>query len=732
MRRNLTPSRTETEQHPDFMYRRLVQCVTDYAIYMLSPEGIVTNWNAGAERFKGYKADEIIGQHFSRFYMESDRKNGLPERALMQARTQGKFEGEGWRLRKDGTPFWCHVVIDPVHDPDGRLIGYAKITRDLTEQKLHSDRMQEISRNLDLALDHMSQGLCLFSAERKLVLCNQRFRQMFHLSDESIPQGMALADVMQRIFGGSETAQSLLRSSPINGNNLTNPVDLRHDSITIELTQGDRVIAVAHRILPGGGVVSTMDDITERRRIEGNVIHLAHHDALTDLPNRVVLQGRLQALLQNRPGSNDDATGKDCGITCAVLYLDLDRFKPVNDSHGHLVGDALLRAVAQRIQRTLRPSDLVARLGGDEFVILQASCRSEADATALAERVSHELSLPFAIKKTQVRIGTSIGIALAPQDGSDPERLLRNADLALYRAKSDGRDCYRYYDRAMEASVEKRRHLEQDLRRALSAQQFELHYQPIVDLERNTVTGFEALLRWKSPTRGNMPPAEFIPFAEEIGLMPKIGDWVLETACREATQWPTATKVSVNLSPTQFRQVGLVENVLSTLAETGLPPERLELEITETAMIQDIEGAATILKQLRALGIHIALDDFGTGYSSLSFLRTLPFTRIKIDRSFIKDLDTKPVATAIVRAVTGLCNSLGVAVTAEGVESDEQARALRAERCMQVQGFWISQPRPATEIPAMLALFPQEEPDLAESEARMPQHCTPYLAGLGA
>lgn len=679
----------------DVMYRLLVQEVTDYAIYLLSPEGIVSNWNAGAQRAKGYTAEEIVGQHFSRFYTEADRAIDLPRTALRMARETGKFEGEGWRLRKDGTPFWAHVIIDPVRDGAGRLLAYAKITRDLTEKKRQSDRLQEVSRNLDLALSHMSQGLCLFDREERLVLLNARFRQMFALPEGACQAGMSMAAVLGEVFGQAPASHAGLAAELARIRGQFASPEARPSAIALELPRDGRTIAVSHRGLPGGGWVFTMDDITELRQIEGRILHMAHHDALTDLPNRVTFRQRVESLAQQAAPSG----------LWSVLYLDLDRFKPVNDTLGHAAGDELLKAVAGRIQRLLRKTDIVARIGGDEFVVLQAECRGLADISALAERMIREISRPFKVKGIQVVIGVSIGIAVAPQNGSDAEVLLRNADLALYRAKEEGRSCYRYYEPAMDLIAQQRHELEQNLRRALREDQFELYFQPLVNLDQGSISGFEALIRWNSPARGKVSPGDFIPFAEEVGLMPDIGAWVLRTACREAAGWGAPLKVSVNVSPTQFRRADLIETIRRALKESSLPASRLELELTETAMIGDIDATAAILRSIRELGVEVAMDDFGTGYSSLSFLQSLPFTRIKIDRSFVQNLGSRPEATAIIRAVTGLCSSLNVAATAEGVETEEQVALLRAEKCTDIQGYFVSRPCPAHEVRDWITTF---------------------------
>jgi diguanylate cyclase (GGDEF)-like protein len=390
------------------------------------------------------------------------------------------------------------------------------------------------------------------------------------------------------------------------------------------------------------------------------------------------------------------------GESLAVLCLDLDRFKRVNDSLGHPTGDALLRAVTERMQTCVRATDTIARLGGDEFAIIQVGAQQPNDATVLATRLIKALGQSFEIDGHEIVVGTSIGIAVAPTDGNEPNQLLRNADMALYRAKADGGGAYHFFHPEMDAQMEARRILELDLRKALVAGEFEVYYQPLIDSHTNQVTGFEALVRWNHPKRGLVPPAEFIPLTEEIGLIIPLGEWVLREACVQATSWPSKLSVSVNLSPAQFRNRTLVLSVISALGSSGLPANRLELEITETVLLQDSAATLEALHQLRELGVRIAMDDFGTGYSSLSYLRSFPFDKIKIDRSFVGELGKNNDGLAIIRAVTGLGISLGMTTTAEGVETTEQLDLLRAEGCSQVQGYLFSPPRPAKEIPALL------------------------------
>jgi diguanylate cyclase (GGDEF)-like protein len=437
------------------------------------------------------------------------------------------------------------------------------------------------------------------------------------------------------------------------------------------------------------------EQTAERARAEALVTHMAHHDALTMLPNRVRFRENLKKELVRARREEP----------LAVLCLDLDDFKAVNDTLGHPVGDTLLKSVAERLRDCVRDTDTVARLGGDEFAIVQIGGAQPVATTVLAQLVIETIGAPYEIDGHCVVIGTSAGIALAPNDGSDPDELLKNADMALYRAKAEGRGTYRFFEAKMDADMQARRLLEMDLRGALARNEFELFYQPLVDPHTAALNGFEALLRWRHPERGLVSPAEFIPLAEEIGLISPIGAWVLKQACCEAAGWPGHLSVAVNLSPVQFRGRALVLDVVAALGASGLAASRLELEITEAVMLQDTETTLATLAQLKALGARISMDDFGTGYSSLSYLRKFPFDKIKIDQAFVRGLSNRPESLAIVRAVAGLGSTLGIATTAEGVETIEQLRAVRAEGCTQVQGFLLGKPQPASAIPGLLGAF---------------------------
>jgi diguanylate cyclase (GGDEF)-like protein/PAS domain S-box-containing protein len=455
-------------------------------------------------------------------------------------------------------------------------------------------------------------------------------------------------------------------------------------------------VAVFARLLTYEGVPAALIaaiDITERKRAEARVAFMAHHDALTALPNRVLLRLRMEEMLA-RIGRN--------GAKLAALCIDLDNFKSVNDTLGHSLGDLLLQHVAERLRAALREQDTVARLGGDEFAILLADVGAPEEAGALAERLLEVVSEPYELDGHMVAVGASIGVALAPGDGADPDRLLKNADMALYRAKADGKNAFRFFEAEMDARVQARRRLELDLRGALAAGTLDVYYQPLIDLPTGEVSGVEALLRWPHGERGMIPPADFIPVAEETGLIGPLGAFVLRRACAAAAAWPEHIKVAVNLSPLQFRTGNLLATVQEALRESGLAPTRLELEITETLLLEKSDHVLATLHALRALGVRISMDDFGTGYSSLSYLRSFPFDKIKIDRSFVRELDANADSQAIVRAIVSLGASLGITITAEGVENERDLARLKAEGCNEGQGYLFSRARPQGEIAEML------------------------------
>jgi diguanylate cyclase (GGDEF)-like protein len=544
---------------------------------------------------------------------------------------------------------------------------------------------------LNTAINNMNQGLLLFDADRRVVICNQSYMTMYRLSPDVIKPGCPFRDVIAHrketgSFQGDIDAyvQSVLATVEV-------------ENVTIMHTADGRAIQILNRPIAGGGWVATHEDITERRRVEERIAHLAHYDVLTDLPNRALFREHLeQELMRVARGHH-----------CAVIYIDIDEFKGINDTLGHPVGDELLKSVAGRLKACVRAGDVVARLGGDEFAIVQTDIANDSEITDLVARIYAAIREPFECIGHRLLTDASIGIALAPRDGTDLDELLKNADLAMYTAKADGRRTYRFFAPEMDARIQARRTLELDLRAAIDdggfvKGGFEIYYQPLVQLGDGHITGCEALLRWHHPTRGLVSPAEFIPVAEEIGIISQLGEWVLNTACMEAATWPADIRLAVNVSPIQFRSHTLALKVAAALVISGLAPERLELEITEAVLIRDDEVALDILHRLRALGVRIALDDFGTGYSSLSYLQRFPFDKIKIDRVFVTDITEPHGSSAIVQAVVNIASSRSMTTTAEGVETEPQKELLRALGCTEMQGYLFSAARPAAEVRALI------------------------------
>ena len=552
----------------------------------------------------------------------------------------------------------------------------------------HEETLRVQKELFETALNNMSQGLCMFDAMGALVVCNERYQHMYRLPVEIAAPGTLLRDIL-----AYRTERGSFEVDPQSYCDELAAAMAKGDTQSMIVSANGRTILIVNQPMTNGGWVATHEDITERTKAEEQIRYMARHDGLTGLANRSAFQDEMeQALRRVRRGEQ-----------LAVLCLDLDFFKNVNDTLGHLIGDKLLCTATQRLQEMMCDVDTIARLGGDEFAIMQSGQCGPDHAGTLAQRLITGLNQAYDIDGHHVVVSASIGIAIAPNDGSTTEQLLRNADMALYRAKSEGRATFRFFEPEMDAQLQARRLLELDLRKALANGEFELYYQPQVNVTTEEVTGCEALLRWHHPTRGLVSPGEFIPLTEEIGLIVPIGEWVLRQACAEAAQWPNPIKIAVNLSPAQFKSRTLIQTVISALAQSGLEPSRLELEITETVLLHDNEATLATLHELRSFGIRISMDDFGTGYSSLSYLRSFPFDKIKIDRSFIQDLSTHSDCSAIIKAVAGLGRGLGIITTAEGVETQEQLEQIRAEGCTEVQGYLFSAPQPAEKIRAVVA-----------------------------
>jgi diguanylate cyclase (GGDEF)-like protein/PAS domain S-box-containing protein len=558
-------------------------------------------------------------------------------------------------------------------ESDNQLLGARE--HELTTQNLR----------FDAALNNMSQGLVMFDRDNRVTVANRHYTEIYGLSAEVVRPGCSLRQLLEA-----------RKAAGTFGDDIDSYLARQHTDGIVERKTTDlpdgRVVSIVNCRMSDGGWVSTHEDVTEQRRIEQRITHMARHDALTGLPNRLLFRERMEQAL----------AGSSREESVAVLSIDLDCFKEVNDTHGHPAGDALLKGVADRLRRCVGDG-MVARLGGDEFAMIRVGAQSTEDLFLLAERILKALGEPMKVEGHDIRVGSSIGIAIAPAHGDDPDELLKHADTALYRAKADGRRTFRLFEPDMNIQALARRSLEADLRGALDRGEFELHYQPFVNVLSNQVTGFEALIRWNHRDKGLIPPADFIPLAEETGLINPIGDWVLRQACMDAADWPAGLQIAVNLSPVQLRNRALPRLVILALAAARLDPKRLELEITETALLKDDEALLASLHHLRALGVRIAMDDFGTGYSSLKYLRSFPFDKIKIDRSFVKELGIRLDSAAIVRAVAELGRSLAMTTTAEGVETEAQLAHLKHEGCTEVQGYLFSRPCPAGELASLIS-----------------------------
>ena len=609
----------------------------------------------------------------------ADARGSVTADTLLAMQASGTAAAE--RQGADGR--WLRISRSPTRDG-----GFVAVCSDISRLKAQEDQLKRSNLQLDAALGNMLQGLCLFDAEGGLLVHNRRFCDMFGIEPGSLRPGMNLRAMASAVATGSAFDDPRALDLLLEQEEL-----LRGGSggALCRTIRADFIVSVRQQPTAEGGWIATYEDVTQRFEAEARIITMARRDALTGLANRMVFGERLE----------EAAARLADGAGFAVLCLDLDRFKEVNDTYGHPVGDALLKGVAERLQACLRESDLLARLGGDEFAIVQTGPRLREDVIALATRLIGMFEQPFVLDDHTVSVGVSIGISLAPEHGSNPETLLKCADLALYRAKGGGRGGWSFFDEEMDLELRKRRALEHDLRQAVADGGFELFFQPIVSLTQHRVACCEALLRWKHPERGYVSPAEFIPLAEETGTIGEIGAWVLRRACREAATWPGDIAVAVNVSAAQFRNAAVVRAVMDALTESGLPAYRLELEITESVLLTDNVATLATLHTLKRLGVRVAMDDFGTGYSSLSYLQSFPFDKIKIDQSFVRNLDITGSSRLIVRSVVGLGRSLGMTVTAEGIETEAQMEQLRLEGCDEAQGYLFSRPVPAAGIDAL-------------------------------
>lgn len=603
---------------------------------------------------------------------ENDRDALRPEELGSTAHGTQRA-GEAW----GGSNAFTAEQIDQI----GRMIDKAVTER---TADLQAREQELLNQNLlfNAALTNMSQGLVMFDAEGRVIICNQRYLDMY--GHAHVQPGCTLAELLrQRVETGSFAGDPMAYAQAI----ITRAAAAKTETRIIEISDG-RTIAIANQPMPAGGWVATHEDITARRQAEKQIAYLARHDTLTDLPNRARLREWLtHALTQSHRGR-----------PLAVLHIDLDHFMTLNDSLGHPIGDELLRAVGERLRANVGDNDLVARIGGDEFAVALSDISAASEAAAITTRICDAIRVPYEIAGHTLMVDSSVGISLAPDDGSDADALIKNADLALSRAKSEGRGIYRFFEPEMDARTQARRKIELALKNALPRDEFELFYQPIVNLKTNQITSFEALLRWHHPERGLILPTEFVPVAEEIGLIAPIGDWVIYQSCKEAATWPEHLKVAINLSPAHLARSNIIALITGALAAARLPANRVELEVTEAVLLHATENTLATLHQLRDMGVRIALDDFGTGYSSLSYLRSFPFDKLKIDRSFIKDIGENEESVAIIEAIAMLARALNVTTTAEGVETEQQLREIRRLGFTEMQGFLFSQPLPRAKV----------------------------------
>ena len=694
-RRLLEEALRESEER----YRMLLDGIHDYAIFMMDPRGQIVSWNAGAERIKGYKADQIIGQNFSCFFPPADIERGRPEEILRMTAASGRHEEQGMRVRKDGSQFLASVTFTALRDPAGNLRGFSEFSHDLSESQ------ESVAKYRGL-LEAAPDAMVVVNQRGEIVLLNVQAENQFGYSRDElvgqkvqsiIPEGFA----ERLIADGARSAADALAQQIGTGIELSGR---RKDGSEFPI----EIMLSPLKSAEGTLVTTAIRDISVRKNAEAQITHSAQHDSLTGLPNRVLLNDRIGQAIASAPRYSRQV---------AVLFLDLDGFKHINDSLGHSTGDRLLQIVAKRLRRCVRTSDTVSRQGGDEFAVLLPEAEQWEDAAFIAGRMLESVAQAYSLDGHDLHVTASIGVSLYPEDGPDAETLIKNADTAMYQAKQNGHQSYQFFKPEMNVWAVERQSLEEGLRRALERQEFLLHYQPKISLWTGAITGAEALIRWRHPTRGLVSPGEFIPVAEECGLIGPIGDWVLREACKQARAWvdaglPVAT-MAVNVSAMQLRDGNFLEGVFAALRDTGLDGRSLDLELTESVLMNHAESTASILRALREAGIRVTVDDFGTGYSSLSYLRRFPIDAIKIDQSFVSQIAGAGDDEAIVTAVIGMARSLKLRVIAEGVETQEELVFLRTHRCDEAQGYYFSRP-----------VVPEEFAKLLETEKSHPH---PFL-----
>ncbi|MBS0235493.1 MAG: EAL domain-containing protein [Proteobacteria bacterium] len=651
-------------------------------------KGNIVHANDAFLQISQFRRKEVLGKNHAIL------NSGYHPPEFWAAAYQALSKGQTWRApvknrAKDGTLYWVDALILPLKGRRKQITGYLSFQIDITTAVNLHIALQERNALLQAIVDSFPGGLTVFDRDLRIKLINEKQRQLLEYPDELFEGGLPTLEELYRFnanrgeYGPGNPEEQVRSRVELARKGETHIFERRRPNGTYLEIRGTP--------LQGGGFVTAHLDITDRKRDQETIGRLENHDALTGLPNRALFQERIRHGLMQMNN----------GMSLALHCLGIDRFKSINETLGPQVGDALLIAVGERLRSEIRDTDTVARIGGDEFAVIQMAPQSIEEIEALAKRILFALSEPFELGKDTVSIGTSIGIAVGPSDGNDAEQLLMNADMALYRTKSVGRGTFGFFEQSMHERLQKRHQIIMGLHEAIANSKFELHYQPIVNVNTRRIVGCEALIRWSHPVRGLIPASEFIPIAEECGLIGQIGEWVLKRACAEASLWPDDIWVAVNVSPAQFRDPDLVEKI--TNAAKTLPLSRLILEITETLLMKDQDAVFQTLEQLRRMGIRFSIDDFGTGFSSLSYLQSFPFDKIKIDRSFVSTVSNVKRSSTLRRSIIQLGYNLGMTSVAEGVETEQQLDRLRAEGCVEAQGFLFSRAVPAAKLRTLFA-----------------------------
>ncbi len=672
------------------LYRFLVESTTEYGIFAIGLDGTVATWNVGAEHAYGYKADEILGRPFDAVFTPEDIADGAPARELHLARAEGRADCDRWHVRKDGTRFWGTNTVQPLRNGAGAISGYTKIVRDITERHAALTALHDSEERMRLLLESVEDYAILSLSSTGLIQTwNTGAERLFGFAaKEAIGEYFSLLYTRQDAAQGVPEAE--LREASAQGSSVDERWHVRKDGSRFFATGKLSRVRAAHSERIGFGYVKVSHDITERKEMEDAMRHEAFHDGLTALPNRSLFLEHLRRSIAQALRNNK--------VSYAVLFLDLDNFKLLNDTLGHVLADRVLIAFARRLSGLLRAEDVVARLGGDEFGLLIGDLGGPDEALAVADRLRAAFANPFLMEGREVYTSASIGIAFGSSHYEKPEDVLRDADIAMYAAKSQGRSTTVLFDATMYRNVIARHKLEGELRNAVRNKELRTVYQPIYALESSQLISFEALVRWEHPSRGWLAPAEFVPIAEDSGSIIEIDRWVLRRACRDMSAWRTEhgasvpLSLSVNLSSRQFSDPLLVDRISDVLRDTGFDASQLKLEITENSLLESSDNVAANLIALRKLGVEMYVDDFGTGYSSLTYLRDLPISALKIDRSFVATMLLNTGSAEIVRSVVTLAHNFGLVAIAEGVESAEQLAALRALNCDCAQGYLFSKP----------------------------------------